>query len=49
MLGGHETTAKAVKTVSSLVSFLNVVLIDYPADLCTLGVSQAPRCPGETA
>ena len=46
MLAGHETTSKAVGTLSS---FSNVVLTNSPADVCTLGVGQTPGFPGETS
>ena len=48
MLAGHETTAKSVGTLPTIVHSLDVVLIDPSADLCALGVGQAPQLPGET-
>jgi len=48
MFAGHETTAKSVGVLSSIVLSLGVVLMNSLADLWTLGVSQAPGLPGET-
>jgi len=48
MFAGHETTAKAVGVLSSVVLSLDVVLTNSLADLCTLGVGQAPGLPGQT-
>jgi len=48
MFAGHETTAKSVRTLSSAVLSLSVVLTGSPAYLWTLGVGQEPGLPGET-
>ena len=48
MLAGHETTAKSVGTLPSATPSLNAILMNPPANLCTLGVGQAPGLPGET-
>ena len=42
MLAGHETTSKTVGTLSWAVFFVEVVLMNSPADLWILGVGQTP-------
>ena len=45
MLAGHETTSKLVGIFSSSV-LSKAVLINSPANICTLGVSQPQQFPG---
>ena len=49
MTAGHETTSKMVGTLSPAAFLYIVVLTNSAGHVRTLGVGQAPRCPGKTA